>query len=259
MAEAMRLDVFVQGAGVERDAEVERVERGIRFGTRTVPWRDILWVSRRSGMILVFTTNVNLAVQATGRALSRLEDWLADGVDQTELRRRLVRQLGHEVVLFAAGCAVDGRFEGKKLRGLFLAAATRRAPYLLTGDGQHTIEWPVDRVKRQLARPGEIGGDGLMLSRGDDEILLRYLFPEEVVALATACRKQPPTARSGEGPTLELFSRREVSPPPPAELPEFSVAAGALHEVARRAAVNVPGELRARAELEAGFFDDHFL
>lgn len=259
MADSMLLDVFVQGAGVEREAEVERIDRGIRFGKRTVPWRDILWVSRRSGMILVFTSNLNLAVQATGRSLSRLEDWLGEGVDQTELRRRLVRQLGHEVVLFAAGCAVDGRFQGRKLRGLFLAAATRRALYLLTGNGQHTIEWPVDRVKRQLARPGEIGGDGLMLTRGDDEILLRYLFPEEVVALATACRKQPPPARSGDGPTLELFSRKEVSPPPPAELPEFSVAAGALHEVARRAAVNVPGELRARAELEAEFFEVHFL
>jgi len=258
MNEPLVLDVFVQGAGVQRDVEVEPLDLGLRVGDRTVPWREVLWVSRRSGMILVFTAHANLAIQAAGKELGRVEDWLESRVDQTELRRRLVRQLGHEVVLFSAGCAVDGRLDGARLRGLFLAAATRRALYLLSGGGQHTVEWPVDRVKRQLARPGEMGGDGLLLSRGDDEVLLRYLFSEEVVALATACRKQPPP-RSGDNPTLELFSRKEVSPPPPAELPQFSVAAGALHEVAARAAANVPGELHARAGLPPDFFENHFL
>lgn len=258
MVETLVLDVFVQGAGVRRDVEVEPGDSGLRVGSRTVPWRDVLWVSRRSGMILVFTTHANLAIQATGKPLSTVENWLEAAVDQTELRRRLVRQLGHEVVLFAAGCAVEGRLDGSRLRGLFLAAATRRALYLLSGSGQYTIEWPVDRVKRKLARPGAIGGDALLLVRGEDELLLRYLFPEEVVALATACRKEPP-ARSGAGPTLELFSRKEVSPPPPAELPQFSVAAGALYEVAGRAAANVPGELRTRAGLAPDFFEAHFL
>lgn len=258
MLETLVLDVFVQGAGVQRDVEVEAVDGGLRVGDRTVPWRDIHWVSRRSGMMLVFTSHANLAIQAGGKALSDVERWLEGGVDQTELRRRLVRQLGHEVVLFAAGCAVDGRLDGSRLRGLFLAAATRRALYLLSGSGQYTIEWPVDRVKRQLARPGEIGGDALLLARGDDEVLLRYLFPEEILALATACRRKA-SAPAGASPTLELFSRKEVSPPPPAELPQFSVAAGALHEVAGRAAANVPGELRDRAELDPGFFEEHFL
>ena len=250
--------MFVQGAGVQRDTEVRSSRAGLHVGGQVVPWLEVLWVSRRSGMILVFTTHANLAIQASGKALGDVEGWLDAGVDQTELRRRLVRQLGHEVVLFAAGCAVDGRLEGHRLRGLFLAAATRRALYLLSGGEQYTIEWPVERVKRQLARPGEVGGDGLLLARGDDEILLRYLFPEEVVALATACRKEPPP-RSGSGPTLELFTRKEVSPPPPAELPQFSVAAGALHEVAGRAAANVPGELRGRVGLEPAFFESHFL
>ncbi len=258
MPETLVLDVFVQGAGVQRDVEVEALDGGLRVGDRTVPWRDIHWVSRRAGMMLVFTSHANLAIQANGKALSDVERRLEGGVDQTELRRRLVRQLGHEVVLFAAGCAVDGRLDGSRLRGLFLAAATRRALYLLSGSGQYTIEWPVDRVKRQLARPGEIGGDALLLARGDDEVLLRYLFPEEILALATACRRKAP-APVGGSPTLELFSRKEVSPPPPAELPQFSVAAGALHEVAGRAAANVPGELRDRAELPPGFFEEHFL
>ncbi len=258
MVESRTLDVFVQGGGVQRDVEIAPAETGLRVGDRTVRWSEIHWVSRRSGMILVFTRHANLAIQGSGQTLGDVETWLESGVDQTELRRRLVRQLGHEVVLFAAGCAVDGRLGGSRLRGLFLAAATRRALYLLSGEEQYTFEWPVDGVKRQLARPGEIGGEGLKLVRGDDRLLLRYLFPEEIVALATTCRKEPPPG-APSGPTLELFSRKEVSPPPPAELPQFSVAAGALHEVAGRAAANVPGELRSRAQLDPEFFETHFL
>lgn len=258
MAESRSLDVFVQGSGVQRDVEIAPAEIGLRVGDQTVRWSEVHWVSRRSGMILVFTRHANLAIQGSGKALSDVESWLESGVDQTELRRRLVRQLGHEVVLFAAGCAVDGRLAGSQLRGLFLAAATRRALYLLSGGEQYTFEWPVDSVKRQLARPGEVGGERLRLIRGDDRLLIRYLFPEEIVALATACRKEPPPG-SASGPILELFSRKEVSPPPPAELPQFSVAAGALHEVAGRAAATVPGELVGRARLDPEFFETHFL
>ena len=257
--DVLRLDVFVHGAGVERAAEVRRELDGIRYGKRFVPWREVLWISRRSGMVLVFAEGVSLAVRATGKALSELESWVDQGVDQTELRRRLMKQLGHEVVLFIAGSAVEGTINGAPVRGLYLAAATRRALYLLSGSNQHSMVWPVDQVKRQIAQPGKAGGDSVLLLSGEDEIRLRYLFPEEIVALATACRKTPPTSRITTNRSLELFSRKEVSPPPQADLPEFSVAAGALHEVASRAAANVPGELQVRALLELGFFESHFL
>jgi len=210
-------------------------------------------------MVLVFAEGVSLAVRATGKALGELESWVDLGVDQTELRRSLMKQLGHEVVLFIAGSAVDGSLDGTPVRGLYLAAATRRAIYLLSGKDQYSMVWPVDQVKRQIARPGKAGGDSVLLGSGDDQIQLRYLFPEEIVALATACRKSPPASRSTTDRSLELFSRKEVSPPPQADLPEFSVAAGALHEVANRAAANVPGELQVRALLELDFFESHFL
>lgn len=257
--DVLKVDVFVHGAGVERAAEVRREADGIRYGGQFVPWREVLWISRRSGMVLVFAEGVSLAVRATGKALSDLESWVDKGVDQTELRRRLMKQLGHEVVLFIAGSAVEGKINGAPVRGLFLAAATRRALYLLSGSSQHSMVWPVDQVKRQIAQPGTAGGDSVLLLRGEDEIRLRYLFPEEIVALATACRKNPSGSRSTANRSLELFSRKEVSPPPQADLPEFSVAAGALHEVASRAAANVPGELQVRALLDLGFFESHFL
>lgn len=260
MAEdVLTLDVFIHGAGVQRAAEVRREPDGIRYGDRFVPWRDVVWISRRSRMILVFAESVSLAVQATGNALGDLESWVDKGVDQTELRRRLMKQLGHEVVVFIAGSAVEGSLDGTAVRGLFLAVVTRRAVYLLSGTSQHSMAWPVDQVKRQISGPGKAGGDSVLLVRGNDEIRLRYLLPREIAALATACRKTPPASGSAAIRPLELFSRKEVSPPPQADLPEFSVAAGALQEVASRAAANVPGELQVRALMALRFFEGHFL
>lgn len=257
--DVLRLDVFAHGSGVERAAEVRREPDGVRYGKQYVPWREVLWISRRSGMVLVFAERVSLAVRANGDALGKLERWVEQGVDQTELRRRLMKQVGHEVVLFIAGSAVEGTIGGASVRGLYLAAATRRALYLLSGSSQYSMVWPVDQVKRQIAQPGAPGGDSVLLVSGDDEIRLRYLFPKEIVELSTACRKHPPVSPGPTDRSLELFSRKEVSPPPQADLPEFSVAAGALHEVASRAAANVPGELQVRALMEMDFFESHFL
>lgn len=257
--DVLRLDVFIHGAGVQRGAEVRREQDGVRYGDRLVPWPEVRWVSRRSGMVLVFAEDASLAIRATGKELRDLQGWLEQGVDHTELRRRLMKQLGHEVVLFVAGSAVDGTLDGVPVRGLFLAAATRRALYLLSGSDQHAMVWPVDQVKRQISPAGDAGGDAVFLSHGGDEIRLRYLFPEEIVALAAACRKTPPGSPGATNQSLELFSRKEVSPPPQADLPEFSAAAGALPEVADRAAANVPGELQVRALIKPGFFESHFL
>jgi hypothetical protein len=257
--QVLRMDVFAHGAGVQRDADVQLEADGIRFAEWPVPWREILWISRRSGMILVFATDASLAIRSDGEDLETLEGWLSAGVDQSELRRRLMKQLGHEVVLFVAGTAADGTLDGERVRGLFVAAATRRALYLLSGRGEHRMSWPVSRVKREIAQPGEAGGDSILLATETDQIRLRYLFTEEIVVLSTACRSTPPESKRPANESLELFSRKEVAPPPAADMPEFSVAATALHEVADRAAANVPGELQARATIEPGFFEAHFL
>jgi len=71
-----------------------------------------------------------------------------------------------------------------------------------------------------------------------------------------AASQEPPAGT--ESRPLELFSRGEVSPPPQAELPPFSLAAGTLQEVAERAAANVPGELQARVGMREYFFETHF-
>ncbi len=254
---AVTLDLFVEGRGVVRGARVSPRPGGLSLGDATIAWSDLFFVSRRSGMLLLFGSDGGVAAKGRSEALDRLDEWIGRAVDQSELRRRLVRQLGHEVVLFTAGCAASGEIDGRPVRGLFVTAATRRALYLISGREQWTLAWPVDRVKRELARPGEPGGDALVLARADSRVQLRYLFPEEVIAVATAAR-QAPAPRPAESPALEMFRRKEVEPPRQADLPEFSLAAGSLQAVAERAAANIPGELQARALMPPDFFEEHF-
>ncbi|MFO7587569.1 MAG: hypothetical protein R6X22_05795 [Gemmatimonadota bacterium] len=256
--EPITLDLFVEGRGVVRGARLAPLPGGLVCEGVVLAWSDLFFVSRRSGMLLLFGTGGGVVAKGRGEALDRLDGWIGRAVDQTELRRRLVRQLGHEVVLFTAGCAASGSIDGQAVRGLYVAAATRRGLYLVSGREQWTLSWPVERVRRQLARSGEPGGDALMLARGDSELSLRYLFPEEVIAIATAAR-QTPSPRPTGGPALEMFRRKEVEPPRQADLPEFSLAAGSLQAVAERAAANVPGELRTRALMPPDFFEEHFL
>jgi hypothetical protein len=256
--DALTLDVFVEGRGVQRGARVAPTVDGLHCGDRFFRWAEVFFVSRRAGMILLFGTSGAVVIKGSGEVLDRLDDWVAQAVDLTEVRRRLVRQLGHEVVLFTAACAASGRLDGRRLNGLFVAAATRRALYLISGREQWSLVWPIERVKRQLAKPDEPGGDALILMRGEDtKVNLRYLLPEEVISLATTARKERPSP-AGSPPALELFARKEVTPPHAAELPEFSLAAGSLQAVAERAAANVPGELQARALLPTDFFELHF-
>jgi hypothetical protein len=253
------LDVFLEGRGVQRGARVTAGVDGLTCGDAFLRWSDVFFVSRRAGMFLLFGAAGAAVIKGKGEDLDRLEGWVSDAVDLTEVRRRLVRQLGHEVVLFTAACAARGVLDGRGINGLYVAAATRRALYLISGREQWSLVWPVERVKRELARPEEPGGDALILARGDETRLsLRYLLPEEVIALATTARKERP-GPTLSAPELELFSRREVSTPQAAELPEFSLAAGSLQAVADRAAANVPGELQTRALMPTGFFELHFL
>jgi hypothetical protein len=259
MEPSLALDVFVEGRGVQRGVPVSPRVDGLSCGDAFLRWSDLFFVSRRSGMVLLFGAAGAAVIKGKGEDLDRLDGWVADAVDLTEVRRQLVRQLGHEVVLFTAACAARGRIDGRRLNGLYVAAATRRALYLISGREQWSLVWPIERVKRELARPEEPGGDALILIRGEDTHLsLRYLLPEEVIALATTARKERP-GPAASPPALELFTRREVGPPQAAELPEFSLAAGSLQAVAERAAANVPGELQSRILLPPDFFELHFL
>ncbi len=258
-SQSLRTDVFVEGSGVRRGARVTVAGVALLCDELMVPYGEVFWLSRRKGMLLLFAGRATLAIKGTSRELDQLYKRLTERVDLTELRRRIVRQLGHEVVLFTAGCAVSGQIEDEKVGGLFLAAVTRRALYLLSGDRQLTIAWPARAASRRPAKKadsGERDDDYLVLGKTGTSLTVRYLFPEELGAVLYAASQEPPPET--ENRSLELFSRGEVLPPPQAELPPFSLAAGSLHEVAERAAANVPGELQVRAGMREYFFETHF-
>jgi len=258
-SQSLKTDVFVEGSGVRRGARVTVAGVALLCDELMVPYGEVFWVSRRKGMLLLFAVRATLAIKGSGRELDQLYQLITERVDLTELRRRIVKQLGHEVVLFTAGCAVSGSINDEKVGGLFVAAVTRRALYLLSGDRQLTVAWPARAASRRPARKPESGerdDDYLVIGKTDTSLTVRYLFPEELGAVLFAASQQPP--ESTESRPLELFSRGEVSPPPQAGLPPFSLAAGSLHEVAERAAANVPGELQSRVGMRDYFFETHF-
>jgi hypothetical protein len=258
-SQSLITDVFVEGTGVRRGARVTVAGVALLCDELMVPYGEVFWVSRRKGMLLLFAGRATLAIQGLPPELDQLYQLLTERVDLSELRRRIVRQLGHEVVLFTAGCAASGTIEGEKVGGLYVAAVTRRAIYLMSGDRQFAVAWPARAASRRPAKKAESeerDDDYLVVGKADTSLTIRYLFPEELGAVLYAASQEPPP--DSESRSLELFSRGEVSPPPQAELPPFSLAAGSLHEVAERAAANVPGELQVRVEVRDYFFETHF-
>jgi hypothetical protein len=258
-SQSLKTDVFIEGSGVRRGARVTVAGVALLCDELMVPYGEVFWVSRRKGMLLLFAGRATLAIKGSSQELDRLYQLLTERVDLTGLRRRIVRQLGHEVVLFTAGCAASGTVGGAKIGGLHVAAVTRRALYLMSGDRQITVAWPARAASRRPAKKagsGERDDDYLVIGKPDTSLTIRYLFPEEIGAVLYAASQQPP--QGTESRPLELFSRGEVSPPPQAGLPPFSLAAGSLQEVAERAAANVPGEILARVEMREYFFETHF-
>jgi len=258
-SQSLITDVFVEGTGVRRGARVTVAGVALLCDELMVPYGEVFWVSRRKGMLLLFAGRATLAIQGLPPELDQLYQLLTERVDLSELRRRIVRQLGHEVVLFTAGCAASGTIEGEKVGGLYVAAVTRRAIYLMSGDRQLAVAWPARAASRRPAKKAESeerDDDYLVVGKADTSLTIRYLFPEELGAVLYAASQEPPP--DSESRPLELFSRGEVSPPPQAELPPFSLAAGSLHEVAERAAANVPGELQVKVEVRDYFFETHF-
>lgn len=252
----LTLDVFVQGQGVQRGLPISITDGEFLCGEITIPFEEVFWLTRRSGLLLVFGRERSVALKGSRPQLDLVMRTLEKHVDQTAIRRRIVQELGHEVVLFSAGCAAAGSLRDEPLRGLCVAAATRRGLHLFTGQEHYVVSWPV-REARKIEGNERGSGDMLELDGEQLKLVLRYLFPEEIGAVLSVATVEPDGA-GREGP-LELFSRSEVAPPTQAELPEFSLAAGSLQEVAERAAANVPGELRTRALLAPHFFEVHFL
>ncbi|MEN8145303.1 MAG: hypothetical protein ABFS14_10175 [Gemmatimonadota bacterium] len=251
-----QLDALVSGAGVRRSVPVRMSDGSLLVDDMAVPIGSVYWVARRATMLLVFAGESSLALKGAPRDLDALWRELDSVVDQTEVRRNLVRRLGHEVVLFSAAAAVLGTLDGQAVRGLFVVTATRHGFHMFAGETHQTLAWPVDTVQ-PIPGPDDRPEASARLIKGADELTIRYLYPEEVSALVDVAQAEPPAKPRSE--SLEMFTRSEVAPPATADLPEFSLAAGSLAEVAARAAANIPGETAAHAGIEPPFFETLFL
>ena len=94
-SQSLRIDVFVEGSGVRRGARVKVAGAALLCNELMVPYGEVFWLSRRKGMLLLFAGRATLAIKGTPRELDQLYKRLTERVDLTELRRRIVRQLGH--------------------------------------------------------------------------------------------------------------------------------------------------------------------
>lgn len=250
------LDVLVDGTPVRRGVAVSYSDTHLRVADQQLALDTVFWVSRRAGLVLLFARKVTVALLGRSGDLEELARAVERGSDRAA-QRSLLQPLTREVVVCTAGTAVSGALGDTRVSGLHLAVFTQRGLHLFARSRSHSIEWPVSRVGELGTGPGERGRGGLRLTSDHVSLTLRYLFPEEIQAVARVATRAPEPAPEPAG-ALEMFARGEVAPPPPARLPEFAVSAEALTDACRDAAADVRVDPTLATRFGPGFFDRHF-
>lgn len=255
-AREFRFDVLVDGEPVRRNVLVTCSADGVRIEREPVELDAVFWVSRRAGLVLLFTRLRTIAFLGGSADLEELARAVERGCDRAA-QRSLLQPLAAEVVVCTAGTAVSGRTEDGEVKGLHLAVFTRRGLHLFAQDRQHSVRWPVDRVSEINAAPGEPGRAGLKLTSADVSLTLRYLFPEEIQAVARVARRAPAPMTPTDS-SIEMFAQGEVTPPPPADLPAFTVSADTLHAACSSAAAQVTIDPSLGERFDRDYFERHF-
>jgi len=250
------LDVLLQGGPVHRSVAVELRDDSLAYADRRLSLRSIFWVSRRAGLLLLFSRRYTCALRGAGYLLDELDRAIERRITRAT-QRRLLHPLTREVVVCTAGVAVTGRMVDETIRGLRLAVFTQRGLHLISERRRHTIRWPVERAARATAGGGRpalhLHGPGVALE-------LLYLFPEEIRAALRVATSDPPewSAASRNGDPLEMFARGEVAPPLPPRLPEFSLSVETMREASSRGASALSRGPDLQGRLNDAFFREHF-
>lgn len=251
------LDVLFDGKPVQRETRVVLTDSALVVDGEELLLDTVFWVSRRAGLMLLFGRERTLAVLGGSADLEELARGVERGSDRAA-QRSLLQPLTREVVVCTAGTAVSGTIGDRKISGLHLAVFTQRGLHLFAGSRSHSLEWPVDGVSEINSAPGTHGRGGLRLTGPSVSLTLRYLFPEEIQAVAKVAVVSPdPVERPAEA-ALEMFAKGEVAPPPTADLPEFALSAEALREACETAAARVQASPVLVERLGPGFFERHF-
>ena len=251
-----RFDVLVDGAPVRRDVSVTCLPDGVRVEDEALDLNSVFWVSRRAGLVLLFTRDRTLAFLGHSADLEELARTVERHSDRAA-QRSLLQPLAAEVVVCTAGTAVTGRIDDTEIKGLHLAVFTQQGLHLFAEDRTHAVRWPVQRVSEISTSTGEPGRAGLRLVTETASITLRYLFPEEIQAVARVARRAPAPMAKAED-SIEMFAQGEVAPAPVAELPEFSTSATALQEACAEAAERVRIDPSLGSRFDREYFERHF-
>ena len=253
----LELSVLIEGEGLRRDARVRLAGRQLSIDDREVPLDGLFWIARRAGMLLLFAPDYTLAVQGGPTQLEDLARAIEASIDQNERRRELLRPVAREVVVATAGTAVSGQLAGVPIKGLFVAVFTQAGIHFFSRRRHEALAWPA-LAEKEAGPQGVEGSDVLVIEADNGAALrMRYLFPEEIRAIVRTAEQafaEPPADRP-----IEMFSRKEVAPPTPAEVPEFVASVGSLQEASERAAAEIGEDLKNRAGVGPHFFETHFM
>jgi hypothetical protein len=248
------LDVLVDGSPVRRDARVQLGESRLQVDDREIPLDSIFWVSRRAGLVLLFGRDDTVALLGKSGDLEVVARAVERGSDRGA-QRRLLQPMAREVVVCTAGTAVSGTVGDERVGGLRLAVFTQRGLHLIARENRHSLVWPVSRVEELEATGSELGWGGLALEGEGVSLKLRYLFPEEIQAVARVAISTPRSPDDFDG-SIEMFARGEVAPPPAARLPAFPISVETLREACSEGATRI--QVEPGIGLAPAFFERHF-
>ena len=207
-ADGFTFDVIVDGTPMLHNVPVVCTDLVIRAGDEEVSLDSVFWVSRRAGLVLLFARTRSIAFLGHSGDLEEFARTIEQKTDRV-IQRTLLQPLAAEVVVCTAGTAVNGTLLGADLNGLHLAVFTQHAVHLFSENRHHTVPWPVDQVSEISSATREEGRAGLKISALDVALEFRYLFPEEIQAIASVARKDPVSVGT-EDKSIEMFSKGDV-------------------------------------------------
>ncbi len=220
-------DVVIEGSGSERGARVVAASDGLYVNQHEVPYQTLLGVALRGSILLVFGTQMAMALRGTKDDLATLAAELRRHADLDHLTAVDREELEGERVVFSTPVAASGEVDGQRMKGMALAVVTDSALHVLERAGQHIrLSWDtIENVELTEARFGRL----MRLRAGTIALELLYLTEAQIQtirglvgrhsagALASGSPTAPPPTRPADREAPAEQAARE--PPGAGEVP----------------------------------------
>jgi hypothetical protein len=260
------VDAFLEGDRLRRGVQLRVDDDRLSYDEVGLSLDEVFWVSKRAGLLLVFSRAYVAAFRASNDRLDDLGRAIDARLDVDALRAATLEPMAWESILCSAGVAISGAVEGshtedgaadaRSLKGLFVAIFTRQALHLFAREETYRVPWPVAVAREKSGEPRQ-ARPALELESGETALRILYLRPEEISAILEIAKTAPPEPAEREE-AIEMFARREVAGPTPARLPEFTTSTETIREKAEKEAAKLPSDLPMRIGLPDDFFAGHF-